>query len=52
MTAKDRREFEMYLAACTDRQVIGVYEKERDADRWDYARLVKAEMRARNLQEG
>ena len=51
MRAKDCREFQMYLAACTDRQVVGVYEKELAARRYDYARMAKAEMRLRNVEQ-
>lgn len=49
MNAKDKREFQAYLQACTDRQVRGVYEKERDAGRRDYARLAEAEAATRGI---
>jgi hypothetical protein len=49
MTAHDMREFRGYLKNCTDRQVRGVYEKERDAGRDDYAELALAEAEARGI---
>jgi hypothetical protein len=49
ITAKDIREFNGYLAACTDRQVQGVYEKESAAGREEYVALVEAEARARGI---
>lgn len=49
MTAKDRAEFKSYLRACTDRQVRGVYEKEKAAGRSDYAQLAELEAARRNI---
>lgn len=49
MTQKDRDEFIAYLRNCTDRQVIGVYQKEKDAKRISYIRLAKAEMERRGI---
>lgn len=49
MTKNDREEFEAYLEACTDRQVLGVLAKETTAGRQDYARLAKAEAESRGL---
>ncbi|GBG14303.1 short-chain dehydrogenase [Novimethylophilus kurashikiensis] len=49
MTAKDRQEFKDYLKACTDRQVYGVLEKEKAANRQDYADLAQDELERRNL---
>lgn len=43
MTDRERREFEQYLRQCTDRQVLGVLDKERAAGRKDYVDLAKAE---------
>ena len=53
MDAKDRREFATYLYFCTDRQVRGVYEKEREAHRYDYAELatIEADKRGISLQD-
>jgi len=44
------REFCGYLRQCTDRQVLGVLEKERNACRFDYAALAEAEAIRRNLE--
>lgn len=49
MTEQDRIEFEMYLKALTDRQVQGVFEKESDAGRKDYAELARTELKLRGL---
>ena len=49
MTASDIREFTGYLRNCTDRQVRGVYEKEREAGRDDYAELARIEADRREL---
>lgn len=49
MTQKDRNEFELYLRNCTDRQVNGVYEKEKNAGRDDYADLARHEAARRGL---
>lgn len=51
MTTKDRREFQQYLRQCTDRQVIGVLEKEEQAARRDYAELARAEARSRGFND-
>jgi len=50
MTDKDRSEFIAYLANCTLRQVEGVYEKEMDANRRDYAQLAADEMAKRGYE--
>ena len=42
-------DFRRYLSTLTDRQVWGVYEKERAAHRSDEVALAYAELRARNL---
>lgn len=42
-------DFRSYLATLTNRQVWGVYEKERAAHRSDETALAYAELRARNL---
>jgi hypothetical protein len=49
MTPQDKRDFNEYLRLCTDRQVLGVYEKERNAGRRGYAELARAEAQRRNL---
>ena len=49
MTKRDREEFKGYLANCTDRQVYGVYEKEKAAGRKAYANLALEEMRKRGI---
>lgn len=49
MNPRDRSEFQSYLRDCTDRQVIGVYEKEKAAGRKDYAALAEIEAVRRNL---
>lgn len=43
MTDKDRKEFRQYLRQCTDRQVVGCYEKEKKAQREDYMELCESE---------
>lgn len=50
MTKKDESEFRGYLRQCTDRQVRGVYEKERDAGRTDYMRLAEIEAARRGIE--
>jgi hypothetical protein len=42
-------DFELYLANCTDQQVLGAYEKERGAGRRHYAALARAEAIRRGL---
>ncbi len=49
MTTQDERDFNEYLRLCTDQQVLGVYEKERNAGRRGYAALARAEAKRRNL---
>ena len=49
MTTQDKQEFKDYLQMCTDRQVLGVYEKERNAGRAAYAKLARDEARNRGL---
>jgi hypothetical protein len=49
MTTQDKRDFNEYLRMCTDQQVLGVYEKERNAGRRSYAALARAEAQRRNL---
>lgn len=49
MTEKDRREFKEYLRNCTDNQVHGVLEKEKNAGRQDYANLAQDELERRGL---
>lgn len=52
MNAKDMREFNGYLKNCTDRQVQGVYDKEKTAGRDDYAELARMEAERRGIQLG
>jgi hypothetical protein len=49
MNAQDMREFRQYLQQCTDNQVRGVYEKEHNAGRDDYAELARAEAETRGI---
>jgi hypothetical protein len=49
ISAQDIREFNGYLANCTDDQVRGVYEKERDAGREEYAELARTEANRRGI---
>ena len=49
MTAKDIREFTDYLRQCTDNQVRGVYEKENEVGREDYAELARIEAQNRGI---
>jgi hypothetical protein len=49
ITASDMREFSGYLRNCTDRQVQGVYDKEKAADREEYAELAKLEADRRGI---
>lgn len=49
MNANDMREFRGYLKQCTDRQVQGVYDKESEAGRDDYAELAIAEAERRGI---
>jgi len=49
VTKRDKAEFEGFLRQCTDRQVLGVLEKERAADRKDYAGLAANEAARRSL---
>lgn len=49
ISTKDKVEFRAYLEQCTDRQVQGVYDKERDAGRKAYAKLAEDEARRRGI---
>jgi len=49
MSSKDRQEFKDYLRACTANQVCGVYLKETEAGRSDYAELAKDEAERRQI---
>jgi hypothetical protein len=49
VTRRDINQFQQYLRQCTDRQVIGVYEKERAAGRRAYVQLAALEMAKRRL---
>lgn len=49
ITASDIREFIAYLRNCTDKQVRGVYDKEKQAGRDEYVALAEAEADRRGL---
>lgn len=49
MTATERRDFAAYLRQCTDRQVAGVYEKEKAAGRDEETHLAELEAARRNI---
>lgn len=49
LTARDIREFNGYLKGCTNAQVQGVYDKESQAGRDDYAELAIAEADRRGI---
>lgn len=44
MTRRDAFEFRGYLRNCTDAQVFGVWSKEYDAQRYDFAALAAQEL--------
>jgi len=48
-SAREVREFCLYLRNCTDRQVRGVYEKEKKAKREVYMALAEVEAERRGL---
>ena len=49
MDADDMKDFNGYLRACTNRQIQGVFDKERKAGREDYAELARTEARVRGI---
>ena len=49
LSARDIREFRGFLRQATDRQVQGIYEKEKRAGRDDYAELAIAEAETRGI---
>lgn len=49
LSASDIREFALYLIQCTDRQVLGVLDKERAAGREAYIELARQEAMRRGL---
>lgn len=49
MNAREIRDFNAYLANCTDSQVRGVFEKERAAGREAEAELARAAAAARGV---
>ena len=49
MTGQEQQEFLQYLRQCTDRQVQGVYDKEKEAGRDDYAELAVQEAERRGI---
>lgn len=50
LSERDKREFDAYLRGCTDAQVRGVYEKESQAGRDEYAALAELEAARRNIE--
>lgn len=52
LSARDIREFNAYLAGCTDSQVLGVYDKEKAAGRTAYAELAAQACRNRGIYYG
>ena len=50
LSARDISEFNGYLRICTDRQVLGVLEKERNAGREGYIELARQEAIRRGLE--
>lgn len=50
MTRAERKNFEAYLRACTDRQVQGVYDKERAAGRRPEIALARLEAARRGIE--
>jgi len=49
ISGKDIREFRLYLKQCTDRQVEGVFEREKAAGRETYMELARAEAEHRGI---
>jgi hypothetical protein len=49
MSADDIKEFAAYLRILSDKQVVGCYEKERQASRKAYAALAEAEAERRGI---
>ena len=52
ISKQDKADFVLYLRHCTDTQVLGVYEKERNAGRRAYAKLARDEAQRRGLWHG
>ena len=50
LSARDIREFSSFLRNATDRQVQGIYDKEKRAGRDDYAELAVAEAKRRDIE--
>jgi hypothetical protein len=49
ISAEDIRDFRGYLRNCSDAQVQGVYDKEKEAGRMAYAELAIAEAERRGI---
>lgn len=49
ITKQEKAEYRAYLTGCTDRQVLGCYDKEKEAGREDYVALCELEMARRGL---
>lgn len=49
MNTDDKKDFKGFLRLCTDQQVLNVYQKEREANREDYAELAYIELCKRGL---
>lgn len=52
ISKQDKDDFVLFLHHCTDTQVLGVYEKERNAGRRGYAKLARDEAQRRGLWLG
>jgi hypothetical protein len=46
---REASEFRAYLRACTDRQVQGVYDREKDAGRTKFATMAREEAASRGF---
>lgn len=51
LTAREIKDFMLYLRACTNYQVVGVYEKEHAAQRYDFAELARIEAENRGIDD-
>lgn len=49
VTRRDKQDFSDYVKMLTNQQVIGVYEKEKAANRQTYARIAAAEAKKRGI---
>lgn len=49
MTKQDRKEFTLFCRYATDRQIVNIYLKEKDARRHAYAQIAREEAIRRGL---